>query len=251
VPGTYETIRVEIDAPVATVTLTRPDALNAITPTMLDELVDAFGALATDAGSSVVVLTGEGRAFCAGVDLKALAGRSLTDGKVGDVLDVPARRLTTLLTTMPPVVIAKVNGPCFTGGLELALACDLVVAANEAIFGDTHAKFGLRPTWGMSARLPQAVGVTRARLLSYTAQTFTGADAAAWGLAAVACPRDELDTTVADLAARIAANSSGSLAAYKDLYRAGADLTLTEGLAHEAGTEYPIDDTEPRIASFR
>src|SRR6185436_18670076 len=108
--------------------------------------------------------------------------RSLDGGKVGDILDVPARRVTTLLTTIPKIVIAKVNGFCFTGALELVLACDLAIAADGAKFGDTHAKFGLRPTWGMSQRLVATVGITRARELSYTARTFTGSQAADWGL---------------------------------------------------------------------
>ena len=198
-----------------------------------------------------MVLTGAGRAFSAGVDLKALAGSEIVDGAVGDILDVPARRAIELLTTMPKVVVAKVNGFCFTGALELALACDVVVVAEEAKLGDTHAKFGLRPTWGMSQRLIRLVGAARARELSYTARTFTGAEAAAWGLAAHAVPLERLDATVADLSATLLANSPGSLAAYKDLYRVGLDEGLAAGLAYEAGTHYPIPDTAARVADFR
>ena len=157
--------------------------------------------MAADDAVRVVVLTGEGRAFSSGVDLKALGGRSLEGGSVGDLLDLPARRAIELLTTMPKVVVAKVNGFCFTGALELALACDLVVTADEAKFGDTHAKFGLRPTWGMSQRLIRLVGVARARELSYTARTFTGVEAAEWGLAVRSVPRDELDAAVDELVA--------------------------------------------------
>jgi enoyl-CoA hydratase/carnithine racemase len=233
-----------------TITLNRPDALNALTDEMLHSLGDAL----EEAGRSdaaVIVLTGAGRAFSAGVDLKALGQRSLAGGKVGDVLDVPARRVTTLLTTIPKVVVAKVNGFCFTGALELVLACDLAVAADGAKFGDTHAKFGLRPTWGMSQRLVAAVGVTRARVLSYTAQTFSGSDAATWGLVAQAVPLDQLDATVDALVTSIASNSADSLAAYKDLYREALERGLADGLAYEAATEYDIADTEPRIASFR
>lgn len=245
-----QAVVVDVAAPVATVTLSRPDALNAITAGMLDELAAALRRLAEDDAVAVVVLTGAGRAFSAGVDLKALGDRRLDGGKVGDVLDVPARAVTELLATMPAVVIAKVNGYCFTGALELVLACDIAVAADEAVFGDTHAKWGLRPTWGMSQRLPRAVGAVRARELSYTARTFTGTEAAAWGLVARSCPLDRLDDEVAGLAARVAANSRGSLLAYKDLYRA-ADRALADGLAYEAATDYPIADTEERVAGFR
>ena len=233
-----------------TITLNRPEALNALTDEMLRSLGDVIED-AADSDAAVVVLTGAGRAFSAGVDLKALGQRSLDGGKVGDILDVPARRVTTLLTTIPKIVIAKVNGFCFTGALELVLACDLAIAADGAKFGDTHAKFGLRPTWGMSQRLVAAVGVTRARALSYTAQTFTGSEAATWGLVTQAVPLDELDATVEALAASIAANSADSLAAYKDLYRQALDRGLADGLAYEAATDYAIADTEPRVASFR
>lgn len=250
-PDSHETIRVEVAHPVATVTLSRPSALNAITIPMLHELGQAFEALAADPDVAVVILTGEGRAFSAGVDLKSLGERKLDGGSVGDVLDLPARRVTGLLTSFPGIVIAKVNGHCFTGALELALACDVVVAAEEAVFGDTHAKWGLRPTWGMSQRLPLLVGLAKARELSFTGRTFSGADAAAWGMIARAVPRADLDATVADLAAAIAANSRGSLLAYKDLYRAAERLALPDGLAYEAGTNYEIGDTEERIAAFR
>jgi enoyl-CoA hydratase len=248
-PAGLESVRVDLDPPVATITLDRPQALNAITPPMLAELATAFEWAGREA--AVVVLTGAGRAFSAGVDLKALGGRRLDGGMVGDLLDRPARRVIDLIRGLDAVVIAKINGHCFTGALELALACDIVLAADEAVLGDTHAKWGLRPTWGMSQRLPWLVGAARARYLSYTGATFTGRQAADWGLAARACPRADLDTMTAEVAASVAANSRGSLAAYKDLYRAAERLTLPDGLAYEAATGYPIDDTEARIAQFR
>jgi enoyl-CoA hydratase len=236
---------------VATVTLNRPEALNALTPQMLDDLGDCLEHLAADPLVRVVVVTGEGRGFCAGVDLKALAGHSLLGGSVGDVLDQPARRVIETITTMPKIVVAKVNGFCFTGGLELALACDLVVVADEARFADTHAKFGLRPTWGMSQRLIRMVGVSRARDLSYTSRTFSGAEAAAWGIAVTSVPLAELDATVSSLVEQLLANSHEALAASKDLYRSALDNGLGEGLRYEAEARYTIDDTEARVAAFR
>jgi enoyl-CoA hydratase/carnithine racemase len=234
------------------VVLSRPAALNAITPLMLDELHTAFTALGCDPDVTVVVLTGEGRAFSAGVDLKAIGEMPAEGGgQVGGSLNDRARRLISLLATLDAIVIAKVNGHCFTGALELALACDLVVTADEATFGDTHAKWGLRPTWGMSQRLPRAVGPARARELSYTARTFSGVEAAAWGLAVRSCPRAALDDQTADLAATIAANSRGSLLAYKDLYRVADEVVLAEGLAYEEANEYVIEDTASRVGGFR
>jgi enoyl-CoA hydratase/carnithine racemase len=244
-------VRTTTTGAVARVVLDRPEALNALTPALLHELGAALRALAADDAVRVVVLTGEGRAFSAGVDLKVLATLPLDGGAVGDLLDVPARRVIDAITSMPKVVIAAVNGHCFTGALELALACDLLVAAEEAVFGDTHARFGLRPTWGMSQRLVRAVGITRARALSYTARTFTGAEAAAWGLAVEAVPRAELDDAVTRWADAIAANSPGALAAYKQLYARALDAGLADGLAYEAATAFAITDTEERVASFR
>ncbi|MEM8748475.1 MAG: enoyl-CoA hydratase/isomerase family protein, partial [Actinomycetota bacterium] len=183
--------------PVRTVTISRPEALNALTPALLIEIGDSLDAAASDESVRVVVLTGEGRAFSAGVDLKALGESGVDGGDVSGSLNDPARHVTELLSTMPKVTIARVNGFCFTGALELALACDLMVVAEDAKLGDTHAKFGLRPTWGMSARLVRLVGLARARELSYTARTFTGAEAAAMGMAVRAVPLDGLDAAVA------------------------------------------------------
>lgn len=243
---------IERAGPTVTITLNRPEALNAITPTMVVALGDRLEELAADDSVRAVVLTGAGRAFSAGVDLKALGDRELVNGKVGDLLDLPARRVTELLSSsMPQVTVAKVNGFCFTGALELALACDVIVAAEEATFGDTHAKFGLRPTWGLSQRLPRLVGFARARELSLTARTFRGTEAAAMGMVARAVPGAELDGAVDELLAQILANSPASLRAYKDLYGRALDLGQTEALRYEADTEFEIDDTAARLAEFR
>lgn len=236
---------------VATLTLHRPEALNAITTTMLVELKQALEDAAKDDTIGVIVLTGTGRAFSAGVDLKALGNRFLEKGGIGPILDDPARVVIATIQSIAKVVIAKVNGYCFTGALEIALACDLMVVAEEAKFGDTHAKWGLRPTWGMSARLPQAVGLRKARELSFTADTFTGRDAATWGLANSAVPLAELDKTVQTLADKILTNSRGSLAAYKTLYNQGIGKTVDAALAFENSSVFPISDTDERIAKFR
>jgi enoyl-CoA hydratase/carnithine racemase len=247
----YETILVEHANGVATVTMNRPVVLNAITTAMLTELKHAIDQAGATSEIGVVVLTGMGRAFSAGVDLKALGKLPLTNGAIGSILDDPARALINSIQTIPKVVIAKVNGFCFTGALELALACDLVVVAEEAKLGDTHAKWGLRPTWGMSARLPQAVGFRKARELSFTADTFTGRDAAAWGIANCAVPLAELDATVQTLVAKILANSRDSLAAYKVLYNQGSGKTVKEAVAFEEASVFPISDSNERVEKFR
>jgi len=250
-PGVETQVELDRERGIATVVLSRPEVLNAITRAMLEELIVALDVISQDESVKVVVLTGAGKAFSAGVDLKALGGRSLEGGAVGDYLDEPARQVIHRLTTIPKIVIARVNGFCFTGALELVLACDLVVVANEARLGDTHAKWGLRPTWGMSQRLARIVGMAKARELSYTARTFTGAEAAEWGLAARAVPLEQLDIAVNDLAQPLLANSIGSLVAYKDLYRRSLDVGQADGLEYEAAARFDIADTAQRLATFR
>jgi enoyl-CoA hydratase/carnithine racemase len=218
---------------------------------MLKELKQAMDEVGKDSEVGAVVLTGMGRAFSAGVDLKELGKMTLEKGSISAVLNDSARAFIDAVQTIPKVVIAKVNGYCFTGALELALACDLIVTAEEAKFGDTHAKWGLRPTWGMSARLPSVVGIQKARELSFTAETFTGRDAAAWGIANRAVPLAELDTAVQALADKILANSRGSLAAYKTLYNQGIGKTVAEAVEFEKQSKFAIEDSNERVGKFR
>lgn len=246
----FEAITVENSDGIVTITLSRPEALNAITRKMLEELKSALDDAAGDDDVGVVVLTGAGRAFSAGVDLKELGNRKLEAGGVGGSLDEPARALLKAIQKTPKVVIAKINGFCFTGALELALACDLIVCADEAKFGDTHAKFGLRPTWGMSVRLPQAIGRRRARELSFTARTFTGVEAAEWGLANRSVPLEQLDDAVKSLADEILPNSRESIAAYKVLYNKGGRRTEKKALKFEEKEVFTISDTRERLAAF-
>ncbi|MEL7310052.1 MAG: enoyl-CoA hydratase/isomerase family protein [Pseudomonadota bacterium] len=238
------------DGEVLTLTLNRPDALNAITPEMLTQLADGLEAASVDDALRVVVITGSGRAFSAGVDLKSLGGRTLTGGMVGDILDVPARRALSCMSRMPQVVIGKLNGHCFTGALELALGCDLLFAADEAKLGDTHAKWGVRPTWGMSQRLPRRIGYARARYLALTARSFSATKAHDWGLVNGVCPASELDALVDQQIEAILGNSADVIAAYKDLWRRSEGLPLDEGLALESDTQYDIRDTNERLKDF-
>lgn len=238
------------DEGVLTLTLNRPDALNAITPQMLELLADALQRAALSERVRAIVITGSGRAFSAGVDLKALGGRPIERGKVGDILDVPASRALEAMASMPQPVIAKVNGHCFTGALEIVLGCDVVYAAAEAKFGDTHAKWGVRPTWGMTQRLPRIVGMNVARELAITARTFSADEAQGWGLVNALAPAAELDALVASRVAAILGNSADVIAAYKDLWRRSYDLPLAEGLAVEIDRDYDIGDTNERLAEF-
>ncbi len=236
---------------VLTIRLNRPDALNAFRP----EMLQALEAILVDPPSDarVVVLEGAGRAFSAGVDLKVLQGIEPRAGKIGDVFDDPAAAVARAIRSCALPVIAKVHGFCFTGALEIALHCDMIFTTADTRFGDTHARFGLRPTWGMTQTLSQAVGVRRAKELSFTARTFSGTDAVAWGLAnAAAEDREALDALVAERAAAIVTNSPAAVSAFKDLYNlAQRGLAIEDALTEELAREYPaIQDTAERLAEF-
>jgi len=247
----YENLIYEKKDGVAKITINRPAVMNAITPTLLAEMKAAVLEAGKGDEVKVIVLTGAGRAFSAGVDLIALGDRKLDRGKVGPILDDPARELIEAIQDVPKVVIAMVNGFCITGAMEIVLGCDLIVAAEEAKFGDTHARWGLRPTWGMSQRLPRAVGMLKAKELSFTADLITGKEAQELGLVNMAVPADKLEETVQELVKKLTANSIASLAAYKYLYNQGMKDTLKKGLELEAKSEFDIQDTEERLAKFR
>lgn len=246
----YEHIQLETQSGVATITLNRPDVLNAITPKMLKEVRAALHDASEDDDVGVIVLTGQGRAFSSGVDLKSLEEVKPDGGNIDTTMDDLARKVIQAIQKSPKVVIAKVNGFCFTGALELVLACDLIYMAADARLGDTHTKFGLRPSWGMSARLPLAVGLYRAKELSFTARTFTGAEAETWGLANRAVPADQLGVTVSETAKQILANSRESIAAYKVLYNKGGTRHLKKALKFEEEAVFEITDTSERLAEF-
>ena len=248
-----EWIEVEHDDQILTLRLNRPDALNAFRPEMLDAIRDLVREADASDDVSVIVLEGAGRAFSAGVDLKVLQGIDPAAGKIGDVFDAPAREAYLAIRNARVPVIAKVHGACFTGALEMALHCDFIYTTVDSKFGDTHAKFGLRPTWGMSQTLSQAIGIRRAKELSLTARTVLGEEAVRLGLANEAVDdKAALDALVAKRAAQIAGNSPAAVAAMKDLYAlAQQGLGIERGLEEELAREYPdIQDTSERLAGF-
>jgi enoyl-CoA hydratase/carnithine racemase len=249
----FEHINYSVADRVATITLNRPDAMNAITVTMLKEAREAVKASGKNEEVDAIVITGSGRAFSAGLDLKELNARKSESGESGDVGDLvngPAKKLIKSIKKSSKPVIAQVNGFCFTGALELVLACDLIWMAEEAKLGDTHAKWGLRPTWGMTGRLPASIGVRKAKELAFTADTFTGKQAAEWGLANRAVPLADLEASVKELTDKIVENSAGSIAAYKYLYNKGGVQTEADALDLESKTDFDIEDTAERLAAF-
>jgi len=244
----FENLLFEVEEEVAWITINRPDALNSLNPDVLGEIKTAIVKADQSEEVKVIVLTGAGRAFCAGVDLKSLQG--LEGGDVGDVLNNIARGTQDQIAEVGKVVIAMVNGFCLTGGLELALACDLIVAADEAKFGDTHVKWGLRCTWGMSQRLQQRVGELKAREMTYTAEMISGSEAERIGLANKSVPATKLKAAVKDMADKIKRNSLDAIAAHKVLYTQSKSDNMASGLERERSTMPEISDTGERLTGF-
>ncbi|WP_428682373.1 enoyl-CoA hydratase/isomerase family protein [Sphingopyxis sp.] len=233
-------------AGLATLTLNRPEKLNALDTALFRELGAHVAAIAKQTDSvGCVLVRGAGRAFSAGHDLGAIGA-----GESDEEHNLQATVIEQL-ANLPQPVISAVHGHCYTGALELALAGDIILAAQGARFADTHAKWGLTPIWGMSQRLPRRVGATRARDLMFTCRTVSGAEAERIGLADHCFDDASFDTDVATFAKSILANSWFSNAANKRLLIETDGLPLAAGLAHEvfrsAGT---APDAAARIASF-
>ena len=239
---------------ILTITLNRPEALNAYRPEMLIEIREIILETEDDPNVAVIVIEGAGKAFSAGVDLKVLQGFDPEAGKIGDLFDKPAALAWDTFRKSRCPIIAKVHGACFTGALEMALHCDFIFTTVDTKFGDTHAKFGLRPTWGMSQTLSQAIGVRKAKDMSFSARTVLGDEAVRLGIANEAVEdKDALDALVDKRAGQIASNSQASVSAFKDLYNvAQSGLSMDDALKEEFSREYPdIKDTNDRLAGFK
>lgn len=220
----YRTIIVEKTDGIATVTLNRPQAMNALNEEMLDEMVDALREIDTNESVNVVVLTGAGRAFSAGRDLRGvLAGREWVGGSRYKVLEEIGKP-----------VIAAVNGPCFTGAFELAMCADIVIASEQAVFGDTHARFGIIPGGGQTQRLPRQIGAKRAKELLFTCDPVTAAEALQLGIVNRVVPADELTEAVRETARKILRNIPEAIRTVKSLINRGLQTDLESGLAMEA-----------------
>jgi enoyl-CoA hydratase/carnithine racemase len=233
-------------AGVAVLTMNRPDVLNALSPKLFEELrahVDRLSRQTESVGC--VVLRGAGRSFSAGNDLNAI--------RAGERAPSPHFQAETLdaLELLPQPVIASVQGHCYTGALELVLACDLLLVAESAKLADTHGKWGMTPTWGMSQRLPRRIGELRAKQVMFSGRAVTGREAVALGLANECVPDAELEARTLELAREIAANSWFTLRTEKALMRGGADLPPSQALAYErANSPGAGPDMAERLKSF-
>ncbi len=238
VASTMQTVLVEREDSVCRVVLNRPKALNAITTDMLERLEAVFNDIERDPGIRVVVLTGAGRGFCAGADLKDLGRRThgLDDRAASEANAAFSARLGRFLMrleALPQPVLAAVNGVAVAGGLELLLCCDLVLAAESARLGDAHSNYGLLPGGGSTARLPRRVGTSFAKYLLYTGDILSARECMAAGLVWKVTDDASLTSETAELAHRLATRSPLVLRQLKRLVDNGMNSTLSAALREE------------------
>jgi enoyl-CoA hydratase/carnithine racemase len=247
----YRNILFEVADGIATLTLNRPEKLNAYTLEMGDEIVDAFGRIRADAEVRVAILTGAGRGFCAGVDLDALKALQASEarseakpsagGAAGSAGGVPARlgeedflRVLPLeLVEFPKPVIAAINGAAIGVGVTMTLPCDIRIAADTAKLGLTFAKLGLLPGLGSTHLLPRLVGPARALELVLTARVLPAAEAAAIGLVNRVVPAAALMDEVRQIARGMLESRPEVLAAAKAALRLGAQSSLSDAMQNE------------------
>jgi enoyl-CoA hydratase len=210
------------------VTLNRPEALNALSTSLRESLATTFAELAEDPATQVVILTGAGRAFTVGLDLKELGGELDDSPPPQATLD-----LEQALLDLPQPVIGAINGFAITGGFELALMCDFLIASTEARFADTHARVGVVPGWGLSQRLPRLIGINRAKELSLTGNFLDAATAYEWGLVNRVVAPDELLVVAESLARDIASTEPTTRTEILRIMNEGWHATLADGLGIE------------------
>ena len=240
----YSNITLSRDDRVATIRLNRPDALNALSLELLHEFSHATGEVAGDEALKALVIRGEGRGFCAGADLlyfdKALDDLSLLPGYVRDL-----NAALFSLEELPIPTLAVVHGYALAGGMELMMACDMAIVAENARIGDQHANFGLIPGGGSTQRLPRRVGMLRAMELLTTGRWLSGTEAVEWGLALRSAPPESLDAELETLLAGLRTKSRAGLALMKSLARASQDVPLRDGVALEGATFTHLFGTSP------
>ncbi|MET0450401.1 MAG: enoyl-CoA hydratase/isomerase family protein [Mycobacterium sp.] len=238
-------------------TLNRSQRLNGLAPEMIDGLSAALDIAEIDTGIRVVVLTAQGSTFCAGADLKYL--RMLADlpaAKTAELQHQLLEAMGDLLNRMERLaqpVVAAVNGLALAGGLELALACDFIIAARSARFGDAHANYGLVPGGGGSVRLPRRVGPATARFLMYSGATVPAEDLLHTDLIARVVEDDELNSVVEELVSQLVAKSALGLQTMKRLVFDSLDASLADGLRMEldAAREHSLSaDMAEGLAAF-
>ncbi len=219
-----EIVLTDISHRIATITLNRPQARNALSGALIRDLREAVRSAQANGDVDVIILTGADPAFCAGLDLKELGAGSKTLAGTRPRDDTPVAERGPL-PPGPKPVIGAINGAAITGGFELALACDFLVASDRARFADTHARVGIQPWWGLTVLLPQAIGVRRAREMSATGNFCDAQRALDWGLVNHVVPHDDLLSFTRGLAADIVSSDQRAVRQIFATYAAGSLVT--------------------------
>jgi enoyl-CoA hydratase len=226
--------------------------MNALSRALRAEIVSTFSALGNDAGVGVVILTGAGRAFCAGLDLKELGGETSAPSQ-GAESTVAGADVVTAVSRIPQPVIGGINGFAITGGFELALACDLLIASSAARFADTHARVGIMPGWGLSQKLSRTIGIYRAKEVSLTGNYLSAEQAEAWGLVNRVVAPEALLPACHALARDMLSCVPEVIRAYKRVIDDGYAETFARGLAleSEASRSHARGVTSEQLAARR
>ena len=247
---TFETLLIGVRDRIATITINRPDKRNALNAVVRRELVDALDQLRSDDDVRVVVITGAGeKAFVAGADIGEFAERTPLEQRAA----MQGRRVFDELAAFPKPTIAMINGFALGGGCELALACDIRIAARSARFGQPEIRLGLIPGGGGTQRLPRIVGTGTALRLILIGDLIDGAEAHRIGLVDVLVDDAELTARTFELAAAMAAHSPTALRLAKAAVAAALETPLSAGLAHERElfiTAFGSDDRREGVAAF-
>ncbi|MDC9003617.1 enoyl-CoA hydratase [Mycobacterium marinum] len=236
---TNEILLIDTAERVLTLTLNRPQSRNALSTALRDQFFAALAAAETDDDVDVIILTGADPVFCAGLDLKELGGQSALP-------DISPR-----WPALTKPVIGAINGAAVTGGLELALYCDILIASEQARFADTHARVGLLPTWGLSVRLPQKVGVGLARRMSLTGDYLSATDALRAGLVTEVVEHQQLLPAARQVAASIVGNNQNAVRALLASYHRIDESSTAQGLWLEATAAREFRTSGDDIAANR
>ena len=214
-------------------TLNRPKELNALSAALNQRIVQTFKNLANDKSVEAIVLTGNGRAFCAGIDLKEAGqkGLNFTSGEGAE--DGAIVGLTKVLERFPVPIIGAINGFAITGGLELALMFDVLLASKSAKFADTHARVGVIPGWGLSQKLSRLIGISRAKEMAFTGNFIDAETAEKWGLVNRVYDDDALLPAAVEMAKAMTECDTRTLKGYKKIIDEGFAMTFEDGLVEE------------------
>lgn len=247
-------VLLEVSDRIATITLNRPEARNALSSEVLRLLPEAMRAADANDDVDVIVLTGADPAFCAGLDLKELGSTGGNLGGTGADGSVNASGVRGPFPRLTKPLIGAVNGVAITGGFELALNCDFLVASERAKFGDTHTRVGVMPGWGLTVLLSQAIGVRRAREMSFTGNFLSADEALQWGLVNHVVPHDELLPFTRSLATDIIGNDQPGVRQIRGTYaainadEAGWAVEAADGRAWQRANFSPERVAERRAA---